>query len=66
MFVLFAILFFGFIFYYTGKKRSEHTHRCPNCGTICNASRWSTGVMHSDGRPVHSYKCPNCGHSFMD
>lgn len=59
-----AILFF--LAKWAGDKRSKITHRCPKCGTICNASRWSTGLKHRDGSYVHSYKCPNCGNSFYD
>ena len=48
------------------KKRSEVTHRCPKCGTICNASPWSTGLRHSGGGEVYKFKCPNCGEKFLD
>lgn len=47
------------------KKRSEITHRCPNCGNICNASPWSTGLRDGYGGYVHSFKCKKCGHKFL-
>jgi predicted RNA-binding Zn-ribbon protein involved in translation (DUF1610 family) len=67
--LIIMILAGAFLFYVSkrvGDKRAQITHRCPNCGTICHASRWGTGMRHRDGSYVHSFKCPNCGNSFYD
>lgn len=52
--------------YYACKKRASHTYRCPKCGTMCNASPWSTGLRYTGGRAIHSYKCRHCGNEFYD
>lgn len=67
--LILTILAGGFLFFickWASDKRAQITHRCPKCGTICHASRWSTGLKHRGGGYVHSYKCPNCGNSFYD
>lgn len=67
--VILFLLTGGFLFFickWAGDKRSQITHRCPQCGTICHASRWATGLRHRGGGYVHSYKCPNCGNKFYD
>lgn len=60
----------GFVLFYVcyriNRKRSENKCRCPKCGTICNASGWSTGLI--DGRTGYhllSYKCKKCGYKFL-
>ena len=67
--LFFVLLAGGFLFFickWAGDKRAKITHRCPKCGTMCHASRWSTGLKHRGGGYVHSFKCPNCGNSFYD
>ena len=67
--LIMLILGGGFLFFickWAGDKRAQITHRCPKCGTICHASRWSTGLKHRYGGEVHKFKCPNCGNSFYD
>lgn len=64
-----SIIGLAFLFYIcklAGDKRSETTHRCPNCGTICHANRRATRLRHRDFSEVHSFKCPNCGYEFYD
>ncbi len=42
-------------------KRSQHTAKCPKCGTICKASPWGTAYYFEA-----QYKCPHCGHKFTE
>lgn len=66
LFPILMVAFFIYLGYKACKKRSEHTYRCPKCGTINNASPWSTGLKHRGGGYVHSYKCKHCGHEYYD
>lgn len=64
-----AVLALAFLIglgYMTCKKRTKITRRCPKCGMMCNASPWSTGLMHHDGSYVHDFKCNHCGNKFTD
>lgn len=63
---LFGIAFLVSICYQSCKKRTEITHHCPKCGTLCNASPWSTGIRRAGGNYIHNFKCPNCGKEFQD
>mgnify|MGYP003291147112 CR=1 FL=1 len=67
--LILTILGGAFLFFMckkAGDKRAEVTHRCPKCGTICNANRNATGLHRAGRGEVHSFKCPNCGNSFYD
>lgn len=64
--VILGLAFLGILGYVSCKKRAQITRRCPKCGTICNASPWSTGLMHRDGSYVHDFKCNHCGNKFTD
>lgn len=61
-----GVAFLFFLCKKAGDKRRKITKRCPKCGTLCHASRWSTGLQHQDGSYVHSFTCPNCGNKFYD
>lgn len=41
--------FLIFVCYKACKKRTEITHDCPKCGTLCNAKPWSTGLRRAGG-----------------
>lgn len=64
--ILLGVAFLFFLCKKAGDKRRKITKRCPKCGTLCHASRWSTGLQHQDGSYVHSFTCPNCGNKFYD